>query len=110
MCKTGGYALVLDPLFVFLCQYVVLFCPPFQSVNRPGIATVERDGGRMEEVPKSRVLPWCEGLLMLQALRASRLEAKPIPRFPPPGHAAHRIALKMFINVHRNTVRKPPAK
>ena len=29
----------------------------------------------MEEVPKSRVLPWCEGLLMLQALRSSRLQA-----------------------------------
>ena len=85
MCKTGGYALVLDPLFVFLCQYVVWCCPPFQSVNRPGIATVERDGGRMEEVPKSRVLPWCEGLLMLQALRASRVEAKHIPRFRRPG-------------------------
>lgn len=41
-----------------------------------GIATVERDGGRMEEVPKSRVLPWCEGLLMLQALRASRREVQ----------------------------------
>eukprot|EP00434_Breviolum_minutum_P001562 symbB.v1.2.001379.t1/scaffold67.1/size356791/5 len=39
-----------------------------------GVATIIRQGGQTEAMPRGRVIHWCEGLLILQSIKASRYQ------------------------------------
>ena len=43
------------------------------NVNKEGMVTIQRDGALLA-VPKSRILHWCEGLLVLYALKIAGLQ------------------------------------